>query len=111
MGAGLTGPGWTRADIARKLFESRYSTITNTITSAELKGITNFGTVLFAEQTKECTRLLAAAKLSEKLPGNTALQDALASSPMGQLARLPVVITDTTVLQNVVEQVLCADAR
>ncbi|MFN8494790.1 MAG: hypothetical protein U0350_44720 [Caldilineaceae bacterium] len=112
--AGLTGPGWTRADIARKLFESRYSAhsaITNTVTSAEPKGAIPFGTVLFAVHTEECKTLLAAARLSAKNPSDTALRDALASSPVDQFARLPAVVTDTTVLRNVVEQVLCAGAQ
>lgn len=106
---GLDGPGWTRTDIARKLFESHYRTITNTVSTVGSKDNANFGTFLFAVNTQECTRLLAATKLSEKIPGDTTLQGILASSPVENLAQLPILITDTKVLKNVVEQVLCGD--
>lgn len=110
--AGLTGAGWTPEEIARKLFESRYvatGAMTSTVATSAPNINSPFGTILFAIDSSECQRLVAAAQMANKMVDGTILKDALASSTISQLWQLPVVITDTTTLQYVVEQVLCAD--
>lgn len=111
--AGLTGPGWTREEIARKLFESRYisgGAMTNTVTTS-VPFVNPVGGYLFAVDAAECKRLLGSVDLAKQRSDDTLLREELASSTNSQLWALPVIITDTTVLQGVVEQVLCTDGR
>jgi len=111
--AGLTGPGWTQEEIARKLFESRYlagGTVTNTVTTPA-PSVSPVGGYLFAVDVTECKRLLGAVDLARQGADDSVLRAELSSSTNQQLWQLPVIITDTTVLQNVVEQVLCTDGR
>lgn len=111
--AGLTGPGWSPEEIARKLFESRYlasGVLTNTVTTSA-PSISPVGGYLFAVDATECKRLLGAVDVARQGADDSVLRAELSSSTNQQLWQLPVIITDTTVLQNVVEQVLCTDGR
>lgn len=106
--AGLLNAGFTKEEMVRRLFESRYYTNTRTLGTEIVQNKSlDLGTVLFDSSSSECQTLITAAKMAD----DAVLKNALASSTISQLWMLPVIITDTATLKNVVEQVLCADGQ
>lgn len=93
------GLSLSEADIARRLFDNTYP-----VTGVESAGdspVVKSGTILFGVGFDECINLRA-------MQGE-ALRQELLSSPNQQLRRIPSIIDDTTALEQLVMEVLCAE--
>lgn len=103
--------GITETRVVNRLFEQRFA---NNLAIQSQKTLTSevdsrLGSYLFAANTKECSRLLAAATMATAMDNDQLLLTALRNSTVTQLRTLPDLVADRALLTSIVEQVLCAD--
>ncbi len=103
-----TALGLSKDEVVRRMFDRQYLLEVNVDNSTQTND-NRLGSYLFSTSADECENLLSAVKRTKVLNDEQQIVNELISSTDVGLQQLPIIVTDTDILLEIVEKVLCAN--